>query len=382
MLREVKAAGKDITLVGTAHVSKQSIKLVKETIQKKKPDSVAVELCEARYKALKDHKKWQETNVSTIIKEGKAYLFLVNLILSNFQRKIGKEIGVKPGAEMIEAVKVAEEHDADVVLADRDIQITLKRAFALMSLKEKFKIAVTLIGDTFAADIDEEVIEQLKDKDILTEVIEGLAKEAPSVKKVLIDERDIYLAQKIVEAKGKKVVAVVGAGHVEGIAKKLQQKKKSNLKKLEIVPKKKSMLKIVKWGIPILFVLLLGYGFFTKGAGVTFEMLMWWFLINGTLSAIGTAAAFGHPYSIVSAFLAAPFTSLNPMVAAGWVAGYVEASVRKPKVKDFERLNRLDKLRDYWKNSVTRVLLVVVFANLGSTIGTVIALPYLMSLLG
>ena len=382
MLRRVRAAGKDITLVGTAHVSKQSVELVKSTIEGEKPDAVAVELCDSRYKALKEHKKWQETDISTIIKEGKAYLFLANLILSNFQRKVGAEIGVKPGAEMLEAVKAAEKGGIKVVLADRDIQTTLKRAFALMSLREKFKIAVALISDTFAADIDEEVVEQLKDKDILTEVIEGLAKEAPGVKRVLIDERDSYIAQKILGTGGKKVVAVVGAGHVEGIAKRLGQKRGDTLKALESVPKKRSMLKYVKWVIPMLFAMLIGYGFYARGAGVSLEMLKWWFLINGTLSAIGTAAAFGHPASVIAAFLAAPFTSLNPMVAAGWVAGYVEAKVRKPRVKDFEGLNRLERFRDYWKNSVTRVLLVVVFANLGSTIGTVVALPYLMSLLG
>jgi pheromone shutdown-related protein TraB len=379
-VEKVRIGGKSVFLVGTAHVSPESVKLVRETIEKEKPDSVAVELCEQRYKVLKEGSKWAETKMADVLKEGKAHLFLANLILSNFQRKIGEELGVKPGAEMLEAVKVAEKKKIPVELVDRDIQITFKRALAKMGWWEKSRVSFSLFVDMFGGSVDEEVIEQLKGKDVMTEVIEELAKEAPSVKAVLIDERDIYIANKILKAPGKKVVAVVGAGHVAGLKKRLKQKTR-NLKSLERAPKKKNGVRHLKWAVPVLFAVLVGYGLLTKGAGVTASMLLWWFLINGSLSAIGTALAFGHPASVLAAFLAAPLTSLNPLVAAGWVAGWVQARVKNPRVRDFEGLNKLNGFRDYWKNDVTRVLLVVIFANLGSTIGTVVALPYLLSLL-
>ncbi|MCK5594410.1 MAG: TraB family protein, partial [Candidatus Aenigmarchaeota archaeon] len=201
----------------------------------------------------------------------------------------------------------------------------------------------------------------------------------PNIKKVLIDERDTYLAQKIKDTEGKKIVVVVGAGHVPGIKKNL--KKTTDLKTLEKIPKNKNITKYIGWSIPLIFTALIIYGFMGHGTEVTINMLYRWMIINGSLSALGAALALANPITILVAFIAAPLTSLNPMLAAGWFAGLSEAKLKEPRVKDFESLSRLDGITGFWKNRVTRILLIVVFSNLGSTIGTFIALPYLASLL-
>jgi len=379
-VEKIEYNGKEIFLVGTAHVSKTSKKEVEDIIKKEKPDEVAVELCENRYHALKNKESWQDTEIKQVIKEGQTYLFLSSLILSNFQKKLGKELGIDPGAEMLAAVEAAEKSKTSLVFLDRDIQVTLKRAFSSMSLLEKARILKSLLIDTLTAEVDEAFVEKLKEKDVLADAMSELAKMAPGAKRVLVDERDVYMAGMLQKVKGKKIVAIVGAGHVEGIKRALPHR--IEFTKLKEAPgKKKKKLKIGGLVIPALLLGLLVYGFTTKGLGTTLNMLLWWFLINGTLSALGAAVAFGHPLSILTAFVAAPFTSVNPLLAAGWFAGYVEAKIRNPKVKDFKNLNKLDSVKAYWKNQVTRILLVVALANLGSIIGTFIALPYVASLL-
>lgn len=378
---ELKADNRKIFLIGTAHVSKQSAELVRETIEKVKPDVVAVELCEQRKQALIDGKRWNETEITEVIRNEKTYLFLLQILLANFQRKIGDRVGVKPGLEMIEAIKIAKDKDIPIALIDRDIGITLKRAMSQISFIEKAKLILGFFSGIFDDDIDEEAIERLKDKDIISEMMEELSKEIPSVKKVLIDERNEYLAQKILSLDAKKVVAVVGAGHVEGITEILKEPKDVDMKDLETVKKSRSMLKYLAYSIPAIFVAIVVWSLFRHNFTFTADILLKWFLINGSLSALGVILARGHPLTIISAFLAAPFTSLNPAIAAGWVAGLVELKVRKPRVMDFTGLLGLNGMRDYWKNRITKIFLVIVFANIGSSIGTFIALPYLASLI-
>ncbi|MBN2014685.1 MAG: TraB/GumN family protein [Candidatus Altiarchaeota archaeon] len=374
--------GREIFLIGTAHVSKESVDLVKKVIEEEDPDVVAVELDEQRYESLMNKKKWDETEIHKVIKEKKTHLFLLQLLLTNFQRKIGDELGIKPGSEMLKAAETAREKNIRIALVDRDIRITLKRAFNRMGLKEKFSIFYSLFSGVFEREeITEDLLDRLKDKDVMTEMMQELAKEIPSIKEVLLDERDKYIAQKIRELEGRKIVAVVGAGHVGGIKEIIESGKKEDVSELKSIPEKKSLWRYAGYLIPLIFFSLVVWGFHTNGADLTLEMLEKWFLINGVLSALGAALALGHPLSVLTAFLAAPFTSLNPTVAAGWFAGLTEAWLRKPKVKDFDNLFKLDSIRDYWSNGVTRILLVIIFANLGSSIGTFIALPYLATLI-
>lgn len=377
--------GKEIILVGTVHISKESVDEVREIIEKEKPDVVGVELCQGRFEALKNLKKWEDTNILDIIKQGKIFLFLINLLLSNYQKKLGDKFGVKPGSEFIEAINVAEKENIKIALIDRDIQTTLKRAWNKMKLKEKLKLMFGVFLGFFEEEEEEDIIEKLQDKDIVNELLNELSKEIPSVKETLIDERDKYIALKILQSDAKKLVAVIGRGHMDGVKRALSELNKKGIKReikeLELVPQKKNSLKYIGYLIPMIFFGIVIYGFFTKGIEFTMKVFFVWIMVNGTLSALGAALALAHPVSILVAFVAAPITSLNPTIAAGWFAGLSEVKFRKPKIKDFEGLNSINGFTDLWKNGVTRIILVVAFSNIGSTIGTIYAIPYIISLL-
>jgi len=376
----------NIILVGTAHISKDSVKEVKEVIEKYKPDVVAVELCKRRYEAITKKDQWENTPITSLLKSNNAYLMLAQTFLSSIQRRLGKEYGVEPGSEMIAAMNEAKKHNLRVALVDRDISITLKRAWRRMGIREKFRLTWEFMKAILGYDegeLEELDLKELMDQDVITAMMKEFGEIAPSVATVLIHERDEYIAKKILdESKNGKVVAVVGAGHVNGIKKYLEKKKLDvDLKELEYVPKKRfSLLKTVGYAVPIIFVALIVYLFMIGGWDRAADALLWWFLINGSLSALGALIARAHPLSIATAFVAAPITSLNPAIAAGWVAGYVEFKLRKPVVKDFQTLSKIDSTKDFFNNRVIRLLMVVALANLGSMIGTFVALPYILSL--
>ncbi|MHC1597985.1 MAG: TraB/GumN family protein [Candidatus Methanofastidiosia archaeon] len=383
VLKRVTVGANELILVGTAHVSKKSKEEVKATLEQERPDIVGVELDKGRFDTVTNDKAWKEMDIYKIIRQGKSHMFIANILLSNFQRKLGDELGTRPGAEMIQAINDA--GDATIELLDRDINITFKRAWMKMSLREKLKILYSILFSFLEENdgIDAEMIEKIQEEDMLSSMLKELSREIPNIKGVLIDERDVYIAGKIKNAlegsEKKKMVAVVGAGHMQGIIANLD--KQPDLQMLEAIPQKTNWMKVAAWIVPAIFIALIGWGFYSKGGEMTLQMLKTWFLINGTLSTIGVLCALGHPISAATAFLVAPFTSLNPTIAAGWFAGLSEAYVRKPKVKDFEALRMIDSTWDLWRNTITRTLLVVAFANIGSTIGTVVALPYLASLI-
>jgi pheromone shutdown-related protein TraB len=226
----IKIDDKEIILIGTVHISKESVEEVRSVIEKENPDVVGVELCASRFEALKNQKKWEDTNILDIIKQGKIFLFLINLLLSNYQKKLGDKFGVKPGSEFIEAITVADKHYIPISLIDRDIQITLKRAWNKMSLKEKLKLIFGVFLGFFEEAEEEDIIKKLQDKDIVNEMLNDLSNEIPSVKETLIDERDRYIASKIIQNNGKKIVAVVGRGHMEGIKVALGELNKNKVK--------------------------------------------------------------------------------------------------------------------------------------------------------
>ena len=369
-VHEILLDGKKILLIGTAHISQSSVDEVNTVINQVNPDTVCIELCSSRYQAMLAKDQWKNMDIFKVIREGKSFLLFANLIMTAFQKRLGSRLGVKPGSEMFEAANVAEKLNSELVLADRDVKITLQRTWRGMRFWGKMKVLGQLLASLFIREeISKEEIEKLKESDALSEAMKMLAEQSPEMKRILIDERDQYMAEKIRQSMGKLVVAVVGAGHVKGLTAELENK--HNLAELESVPPTGKAVAWVKWGIPALIIALIVYGFFTVDTDVSIEMIQRWFLINGTLSALGTAAAFGHPITIATAFVAAPFTSLNPTIAAGWVAGLVEALLRKPQVRDFESLaDDITHLKGFWQNNITRILLVVIFANLGSAIGT------------
>jgi pheromone shutdown-related protein TraB len=379
--------GKRIVLVGTAHVSKKSVETVSKVIEEEKPDVVCVELCSDRKHALLEEKKWEETDIEKVVKEGRIYLFLIQVLLANFQRRVGEELGVKPGSEMLEAMKKAQEKNIPVELIDRDVRVTLKRAMDKTSFAERMRILGTVFsGFLSGEEVDEKLVEELKSEDMISKLLKELSEDAPSVKEVLVDERNRYIADRIASLDAKKIVAVVGAGHLKGIAEVLKGRRvrkdiNAEIAELEKAPNRKSKLKYVGYAVPLLFLAIILWGFISHGKDVTLEMLWRWTVIHGVLSALGAFIAGGHILSVLTAFIASPYTSLDPTLAAGWFAGLVEIKLRKPRVSDFKGLFKLKSVFDWRKNRVTRVLLVVALTNLGSSLGTYIALPYLASLI-
>lgn len=381
MEKIIERQGRRIILLGTAHISQQSIQDVDRAIETYKPDSVCVELCPSRFESIKNADSWKEMDIVKVVKGGKAPLLMANLILTAFQKKMGDQLGVKPGAEMVEAVNKAEEVGSKTVLIDREVSQTLKRAWGSISLWQKTKLASQLFSSLFEnPEIDETEIEELKEADMLNEAIYELGKEMPPIKETLIDERDQYMAQKINEAPGETILAVVGAGHMAGIERNLELA--HDLERLSQTPPPSMLLKFFKWFLPLLVIGIIGYGFATVDTEVSMEMILRWVLANGILAGLGALIAGGHVLTVIIAFLAAPITSLNPAVAAGWVSGLTEAWLRKPKVEDFENLHQdITSFSGFRKNEITRILMVVVFSNLGSSIGTFVGIPLITSLL-
>ena len=377
-IHQLNYDNKEITLIGTAHVSIKSADLVQQVIEKEKPDVVCVELCESRYQSIMQKSQWQNTNLLKVIKEKKAFLLLSNLMLAYFQKKIGQKLGIRPGEEIVRAIQAANAAGARIHLADRDIRTTLSRTWRYMGLWTKLKLLFQLVTSVGEMDsINQADIEKMKEKDVLEMFLSEIGKSFPEIRRILIDERDQYLAHMIRTAPGKKIVAVVGAGHIPGIQRNWERH--IDVDALNQMPPKGKAFGFLKWGIPGFIVGLIILGFFYAGSSAGTNMIKWWILANAILSGLGASIALGHPLTVLSAIFASPLTSLNPMIAAGWVAGLTEVFVGKPKVKDFEKLSEdIASLKGFWKNKITRILLVVVFTNIGSSLGTFVAIPMMV----
>lgn len=383
----IEKVGDNILVVGTAHVSPESVKEVRDAMELFKPDIVAVELDERRHRVLTDRQSWENMPMTRLLKDRNAYVFIAQSFLSSYQRKLGEKFGAEPGSEMLEAIRAAEKNHIEVLLADRDISVTLKRAWKKMTLREKWRIVWTLLQLPFvdyeeeAKDID---LKELMKEDALTSMMNELKELAPNVAEVLLFERDTYLALRIAEAsKGKKVLAVVGAGHVRGVKAKIEKvlegEKLPTIRELEYLPPKGFPWgKALGWGIAVVLVVLLVWIGYKNGPKASLEAFGWWFLIHAVLSALFCAVARGHPYSIGTAFIASPFTAIHPGVAAGWFSGLVEAKVRTPVVRDWQELGRVSSTKEFFNNRVIRVLMVAALTNVGSMIGTFVAFPYLI----
>ena len=365
----------NLRLLGTAHVAKASVEAVKFHIEEFKPDVVAVELCKSRFDSLVSDRRLDKEGLLKVIKEGKAPLVLIQSMLATEQRKLGLDEGEQPGAELLAAVEVAKDKELEVELIDRDIQVTLRRAWKKMKLREKFRILYSLLGDD--EEENPELEELLSNQDLLSSMMEELREFSPGAGVVLIDERDSYLAEKILSIDSdKKVLAVVGAGHLQGLETNLKEKKnfdQNNIQLLEEVPKKGRISKIFPWLIPALVMGLMVY-FLTTGEGVDIvELFTVWTLANAVFAAIGCILARGHVLAILTAALASPITSLNPTLAAGWFAGYVQLKVAEPTTEDLQNFLKLDRFGLFWSNRAGKVLLVTALTNLGSMAGAWVA---------
>lgn len=378
-----------ITLVGTAHVSKASVDEVRETIARVKPAVVAIELDENRKAALVDKKGFENTPITDLLQSGRSSFILAQTLLASYQRRMGAKEGVEPGAEMLAALREGEASGAHVALVDRDIGITLRRAYGLMTLREKMRLSWELFKSVLGAEDEEDVaVSEMLQEDVLTAMMAELAQMAPTVASVLIHERDAYLAANIrEEAKKGHVVAVLGAGHLKGVEQYLTHPNTIPDKKpLEVVPTKKVPVgKIVGWALILSILAVFAFGFYKGFTGGGFQDLLQnvaaYVVITGSLSALGAALARAHILSVLTAFVAAPFTILHPTLAAGWFSGLVEAKKRTPTVGDFHAVSSLQTLKEFWGNRLMRVLMVAAFTNLGAMLGAYFAVGYFARLL-
>jgi pheromone shutdown-related protein TraB len=384
-IKKIQLKNRAIVLVGTAHISHESVAEVTEIIAQEKPGRVCVEIDQSRYQAMTQGSHWENLDIGKVLKEGKGFFLLANLALSGFQKRMGAGIGAKPGEEMLAAVKVAEEAGIPWSCCDRDVQVTLKRAWARSNLWNRSKLLASLISSAFSNEkLSEEEIEQLKNKNELEQMMNELADYLPSVKEVLIDERDRYLASKLFEAQEPLVVAVVGAGHMNGIEQWLMKldcgEANPDVSSIDIVPPPSKWAKAAGWAIPVVILALIAVGFFRSGSQASLAMILRWILLNGSLAAIGSALCLAHPCTIAVSFIMAPIATLNPLVGIGLFAGVSEAYLRKPMVQDFERLtDDVMTVKGFYRNRVTHILLVFFLSSIGGMIGNFIALPLLAS---
>lgn len=374
---------RQLVLVETAHVSKESVEEVRRVIVDEKPDVVAIELDPARLQQLLHPEEWNQTRLDAVIQKNQVGLFLLGLFLQNFQRQLGAEVGVKPGAEMLEAVRAAQEANVPVALVDRDVNVTLQRSLAALGFREKLSLLSELVMGLFGGGeaLTPQKVEELKQKDTLNALLQEFGEKYPKLKRVLVEERDIVIAQSVRSLPAKKIVCVIGAGHSPGIQSFVHASMDwKHL--LELPQKKKSAWSaVLPWVIPALFVLLLAWVVYSQGVEASLGFFAYWIAITGGLSALGVLIARGHVLSIATAFFAAPITTLHPALAAGWFAGYTEARLRAPQVADFSKLHHLSSLGDFADNRVTRILLVIALANLGAMLGSLLAFPAILAFL-
>jgi pheromone shutdown-related protein TraB len=380
-MRHISRDGVDYTLIGTAHVSRSSAEAVRELASTGDFDAIAVELCQARYDALTAERNWTDLDLYKIVRQGKAGLVMANLALSAYQRRIADQFGIEPGAEMRAAAKAAAEQDLPLQLVDRDLATTLRRSYASVPwYKRLYLMAGLALGMVSSDEIDEESIEKLKEGDILESTFTEFAEHSPELFEALISERDIYMAARLREENAErasgKILVVIGAGHMEGLAGHLERGEidpASERERLDQLPARSKWPRLIPWAIMVLILAGFAIGF-SRSPELGWQLVFIWVAINGGLAALGALIARGHPLTVLSAVVAAPLTSLNPTIAAGMVTGLVESWLRKPKVSDLEKLRfDITTLKGWFRNPATRILLVFFLSNLGSAIGTWVA---------
>ena len=365
-------AERTIILVGTAHISQESVELVRLVIEQEKPDRVCLELDDKRFQALTQKERWQSVDLKEILRKKQLSTLLISLLMTSYQKKLGGKLGVIPGAELLAAAETARMKQIPISLCDRDIRITLRRAWKSTSLWKKGVILSSLFASLFDdTEISEEKLTELKRKDVLSQLMEELGESLPDLKRVLIDERDIFIAEKIKTSPGTKLVAIVGAGHVEGIINSFNIDNDSLLQDITVIPPVSKTWKLAGWAIPLTIIGALAAIGIQKGASVAGDNLLFWILANGIPAACGAMLALAHPYTTLGAFTAAPFTSLSPLIGAGQVTALIQVLKRPPVVREFENASSdMSTIKGWWSNKLLRVILVFLLTTIGSALGT------------
>jgi len=371
-VRVVHTGEREVIVLGTAHVSRESVELVRSAIDELRPDAVCVELDAKRFEALARPDRFEALDLREVIRTRQLATLGLNLALASYQRSLGVALGVKPGAELLEAARCAEAAGIPVALCDRDVRITLRRAWRSLGFWKRSVLLATFLASIFEREeLSEEDLRELRRTDVLTRLLTELGEAFPGLKQVLIDERDVYLAERIRETPGRRVLAVVGAGHVAGLVRTLESGERADLGALSTTPKTSRVTHLLGWGIPALVLLsLLAIGL-RDGGTVAGENVAFFALATGLPSAAGTLLALGHPATVLSALLLAPLTALSPLIGIGHVTALVQSWVRPPFVRELSSaLDDLGSARGLWRNRLLRVLLVFVLSTLGGMIGT------------
>jgi pheromone shutdown-related protein TraB len=365
--------GKEILLLATAHVSVRSVELVKQTAEAERPDSICVELDEDRYREIQNPDAWKKTDIIQVIKKHKVGFLLANLILSSYQKKIAERLHTRVGQEMLQGIESARETGAELVLADRTIQATFLRIWRALGFFEKCKLLFNLFF-SFSGDgeeLTEADLQEMLQGDMLEAAMGDIYKQFPKVGEILRHERDQYLAYKIKNAPGQKVLAVLGGAHVPGVKEEIF--KEQDIQALAQTPPASPVSKAAAWVVPVAIVALIVYGF-TQSVSVGLQQVQAWFIWTSVLAALFTALALGHPLTVLTSLVLAPFTAIHPLLACGWFSGLVEAWLRKPTVQDVEDVPKVIlSLKGFFKNRFLRILLIVIMANIGASIGTIVA---------
>ncbi len=379
--RELLIDGVELTLLGTAHVSRASADKVRKLIQTGNYDAIAVELCRSRFNALMDPRSLSQMDLFSVIRQGRVYMVVASLALSAYQQRLADQFGIEPGAEQLTALRMAKELGLPAMLIDREIGVTLKRISASLGWWRRYGLFAGLMAAMLTADeVTEEEVERLKEGDVLETTFGELAADRRDLFIPLIEERDRYMAAKLKREAARlgvrRVLVVVGVGHLKGIEASLVGDRGdpvATLAELEAIPPPSRWPAVIGWAILIAILAGFGYGF-TVSPTLGLDLLMSWVLITGGLSALGTLLAAGHPLTVLSAFLAAPLTTLNPAIGAGMITGAVELYLRKPSVGDFGRLRAdVATWTGWWRNRVARILVVFVLSSLGAAVGTYVA---------
>jgi pheromone shutdown-related protein TraB len=370
-IRVLETAGRRFVLVGTAHISRESADLVRTVVERERPDCVCIELDRARFEALSRPDRFESLDLKQIIRQRQLATLLVNLLLASYQKQLGGRLGVQPGAELMEAARAAEELEIPVALCDRDIRVTLRRAWGALSFWKKCQLGGALLQSLFEERVlTEDDLRELRSQDVVTKLMDEIGEAFPTLKLALIDERDGYLAERIRDAAGENVVAVVGAGHMEGIRLRLSRGETADLAALEAVPPPSPLVKWIAWGLPasiVAAILVIGL---RRGAGAVGESVLFWVLASGGPSMVGALVALAHPLTVVTAFLAAPFTTLSPLIGAGHVAAFAQAWLRPPRVHEIRSVAAdVRSPAAWWRNRMLQVFLVFILTSLGASAG-------------
>jgi pheromone shutdown-related protein TraB len=361
-------------VVVTAHISLESAHLVRQVIEREEPDCVCIELDAQRFEALSRPERFEALDLRQVLRNKQLATLMLSLVMATYQRRLGFKLGIQPGTELMEAARTAEEHDIPIRLCDRDVRTTLRRAWAALSLPRRFMLLSSLLAGIFEkVELTEEDLRELRSEDVLSRLMRELGEAFPGLKSVLIDERDAYLAQRMREAPGRRVVAVVGAGHVEGIRRTLETGRSADVDDLDRIPPASGGWKWLGWGVPALIIGALVAIGVRQGLAAAGENALFWVLANGIPSSVGAVLALAHPATVAAAFLAAPITSLTPVIGAGYVTAFVQSYFRPPLVRELRRVSEdVASLAGWWRNRLLKIFLVFVLTTLGSLLGTAV----------